>query len=115
MLHPLDHWSITFSIRTNFLNHLDEWKIEMEKLAQDKSKDKVEELASELDLRLHLHEPRSKRIEMDVRNVRAGLTFFECSWAIWMSYISPHSFEVLARFSSCFFGERKKLNQCFAK
>ena len=48
----------------------------MEKLAQDKSKDKVEELASELDLRLHLHEPRSKRIEMDVRNVRAGLNLF---------------------------------------
>ena len=33
---------------------------------------KVEELNSELDLRLHLHEPRAARAEQDVHNVRAG-------------------------------------------
>ena len=44
----------------------------MVQVSQDKAKDKVEELTSELDLRLHLHEPRAKRIEIDVRNVRAG-------------------------------------------
>ena len=32
----------------------------------------VEELNSELDLRLHLHEPRASRAEQDVHNVRAG-------------------------------------------
>jgi len=32
----------------------------------------VEELNSELDLRLHLHEPRAARAEQDVHNVRAG-------------------------------------------
>ena len=31
-----------------------------------------EELNSELDLRLHLHQPRSRRAELDVHNVRAG-------------------------------------------
>ncbi|XP_066513480.1 coiled-coil domain-containing protein 180-like isoform X3 [Hoplias malabaricus] len=32
---------------------------------------KKEELNSELDLRLHLHQPRARRIEMDIHNVRA--------------------------------------------
>ena len=32
----------------------------------------VEELNSELDLRLHLHQPRPARAEQDVHNVRAG-------------------------------------------
>ncbi len=31
-----------------------------------------EELNSELDLRLHLHEPRTRRAELDVHNVRAA-------------------------------------------
>lgn len=31
-----------------------------------------EELNSELGLRLHLHEPRAKRVELDIHNVRAG-------------------------------------------
>ena len=34
----------------------------------------VEELNSELDLRLHLHEPRAARAEQDVHHVRAGET-----------------------------------------
>ena len=46
----------------------------------------VEELNSELDLRLHLHEPRAARAEQDVHNVRAGrdtvipmrVLFFKC-------------------------------------
>ena len=33
----------------------------------------VEELNSELDLRLHLHKPRTARAEQDVHNVRAGI------------------------------------------
>ncbi len=32
----------------------------------------VEELNSELELRLHLHEPRAARIEADIHNIRAG-------------------------------------------
>ncbi|MBN3299810.1 CC180 protein, partial [Amia calva] len=33
---------------------------------------KKDELKSELELRLHLHQPRAKRIEMDIHNVRSG-------------------------------------------
>ena len=33
---------------------------------------KGDEIEKELELRLHLHEPRMKRAEMDVHNVRAG-------------------------------------------
>lgn len=33
---------------------------------------KKEALKSEQDLRLHLHQPRAKRIEVDIHNVRAG-------------------------------------------
>ena len=33
---------------------------------------KNDEIDKELELRLHLHEPRMKRAEMDVHNVRAG-------------------------------------------
>lgn len=33
---------------------------------------KVDELNSELELRLHLHKPRLKQVEKDIHNVRAG-------------------------------------------
>jgi len=32
----------------------------------------VSELKSEFDLRLHVHEPRARRAELDVHNVRAS-------------------------------------------
>ncbi|ESP05024.1 hypothetical protein LOTGIDRAFT_156279 [Lottia gigantea] len=59
-------------IRVNFLNHLETWLEQ----AVDKSSSvvvaKCEELNSELDLRLHLHQPRPRRAELDIHNVRAA-------------------------------------------
>uniref|UniRef100_F6XA93 DUF4456 domain-containing protein n=1 Tax=Ciona intestinalis TaxID=7719 RepID=F6XA93_CIOIN len=60
------------NVRMSFLNHLEQWKEVAHQNSEVTCKNKQEELVSELDLRLHLHDPRSKRIEMDVRNVRAA-------------------------------------------
>lgn len=67
--------NILFSIRISFLNQLEQWKEKSMSVASVWRRDKLEELESELDLRLHLHAPRPKRIELDVHNVRAGCLF----------------------------------------
>ncbi|XP_066293451.1 coiled-coil domain-containing protein 180-like [Branchiostoma lanceolatum] len=59
-------------MRMEFLNHLEEWTGQAVERAKSVVAAKCEELNSELDLRLHLHSPRAKRIEMDVHNVRAA-------------------------------------------
>lgn len=59
-------------IRMQFLEHLEEWVIQAMDRANSVVAAKVEELNSELDLRLHLHEPRAARAEQDVHNVRAA-------------------------------------------
>ncbi|XP_076821823.1 coiled-coil domain-containing protein 180-like isoform X2 [Clavelina lepadiformis] len=59
-------------VRMSFLNHLEEWKVKALQNTEVVTKNKSEELESEVDLRLHLHAPRAKRIEVDVRNVRAA-------------------------------------------
>ncbi|XP_015765794.1 PREDICTED: uncharacterized protein LOC107344618 [Acropora digitifera] len=59
-------------IRLSFLEHLEDWKIQAVDRADSVVAAKVEELNSELDLRLHLHEPRAARAEQDVHNVRAA-------------------------------------------
>ncbi|XP_074627275.1 coiled-coil domain-containing protein 180-like [Acropora palmata] len=59
-------------IRLSFLEHLEDWKIQALDRADSVVAAKVEELNSELDLRLHLHEPRAARAEQDVHNVRAA-------------------------------------------
>lgn len=56
----------------NFLNHLDVWLEEAQIRSGSIVAAKNDEIEKELDLRLHLHEPRIKRAEMDVHNVRAG-------------------------------------------
>ncbi|XP_062515784.1 coiled-coil domain-containing protein 180-like isoform X2 [Corticium candelabrum] len=60
------------SMRMEFLEHLEEWKLKAIDLSKNVVKTKKEEISSELDLRLHLHEPRAGRVEMDIHNVRAG-------------------------------------------
>ncbi|XP_025113780.1 coiled-coil domain-containing protein 180-like isoform X2 [Pomacea canaliculata] len=60
------------SIRMNFLNFLETWCGEAKERALSVVVAKCEELNSELDLRLHLHQPRSRRAEYDVHNVRAA-------------------------------------------
>jgi predicted component of type VI protein secretion system len=55
----------------NFLNHLETWLIEGKTRSNAIVVAKSDEIEKELELRLHLHEPRMKRAEMDVHNVRA--------------------------------------------
>ena len=63
---------IKSEIRLNFLNHLEIWIEEATVRANTIVAAKSAEVEKELELRLHLHEPRIKRVEMDVHNVRAG-------------------------------------------
>ncbi|XP_041481342.1 coiled-coil domain-containing protein 180-like isoform X1 [Lytechinus variegatus] len=60
------------TMRMSFLEHLEEWKVYAVERAHSVVAAKTEELKSELDLRLHLHEPRSQRTELDIHNVRAA-------------------------------------------
>ncbi|KAF5896748.1 coiled-coil domain-containing protein, partial [Clarias magur] len=59
-------------VRRNFFNHLEERNQEVLNHSVAIMETKKEKLKSELDLRLHLHQPRAKRIEMDIYNVRAA-------------------------------------------
>eukprot|EP00118_Oscarella_pearsei_P002959 m.12399 g.12399 ORF g.12399 m.12399 type:complete len:1507 (+) comp24025_c0_seq1:45-4565(+) len=59
-------------MRNEFLEHLEHWKEEAAEKARKFVSVKEEELKGELDLRLHLHQPRSRRAEIDIHNVRAG-------------------------------------------
>ncbi|KAL8612782.1 hypothetical protein ACOMHN_033452 [Nucella lapillus] len=59
-------------MRLNFLNHLETWCDQAKERSTSVVVAKCEELNSELDLRLHLHQPRSRRAELDVHNVRAA-------------------------------------------
>lgn len=57
----------------NFLNHLEAWLEEGNVRSNTLIAAKCEEINKELELRVHLHEPRMKRAEMDIHNVRAGI------------------------------------------
>ena len=59
----------------NFLNHLEQWLEEANERSSSIVAAKSSEIEKELELRLHLHEPRMKRAEMDVHNVRACKLF----------------------------------------
>ncbi|XP_053509895.1 coiled-coil domain-containing protein 180 isoform X1 [Ictalurus furcatus] len=59
-------------VREKFFNHLEERSQEVLNHTVVIMDTKKEKLKSELDLRLHLHQPRAKRIEMDIHNVRAA-------------------------------------------
>ncbi|CAG5119622.1 unnamed protein product, partial [Candidula unifasciata] len=60
------------TIRMNFLEHLEDWCQQALVRANTVVVTKSEELNGELDLRLHLHQPRPRRIELDIHNVRAA-------------------------------------------
>lgn len=51
---------------------MDNWTREGSTRADAIVATKSDEIEKELELRFHLHEPRMKRAEMDVHNVRAG-------------------------------------------
>ncbi|XP_078502270.1 coiled-coil domain-containing protein 180 isoform X2 [Lissotriton helveticus] len=59
-------------IRLGFFEHLENWFDQALANAESVVSAKMEELKSELELRLHLHQPRSQRIEKDIHNVRAA-------------------------------------------
>ncbi|XP_031558023.1 coiled-coil domain-containing protein 180-like [Actinia tenebrosa] len=59
-------------VRMEFLEHLEKWKEQALEHSNSVVSAKMEELNSELDLRLHLHEPRAARAQQDVHNVRAA-------------------------------------------
>ena len=61
-----------FSVCRAFLDYFDQWKEETERRADAIMHTKHDELDKEMDLQMHLHEPRRVRIETDIHNVRAG-------------------------------------------
>ncbi|GAA6098332.1 coiled-coil domain-containing protein 180-like isoform X3 [Tachysurus ichikawai] len=60
------------NVREEFFNHLEERNQEVLNHTVTILEATKEKLKAELDLRLHLHQSRAKRIEMDVHNVRAA-------------------------------------------
>ncbi|KAK3514522.1 hypothetical protein QTP70_021500 [Hemibagrus guttatus] len=60
------------NVREKFFNHIEERNQEVLNHTVATVEAKKEKLKSELDLRIHLHQPRAKRIKMDVQNVRAA-------------------------------------------
>ncbi|KAM9642245.1 coiled-coil domain-containing protein 180 [Trichechus inunguis] len=59
-------------LRVGFFEHLEKWFDQCAINARIIVATKIEELESELELRLHLHQPRAQRIERDIHNVRAA-------------------------------------------
>ncbi|XP_075864969.1 coiled-coil domain-containing protein 180 [Microcebus murinus] len=59
-------------LRAGFFEHLEKWFDQCALNARVIVATKIDELDSELDLRLHLHQPRAQNIEKDIHNVRAA-------------------------------------------
>ncbi|XP_077003707.1 coiled-coil domain-containing protein 180 isoform X2 [Tamandua tetradactyla] len=59
-------------LRTGFFEHLEKWFDQCAINARVIVATKIEEVDSELELRLYLHQPRAQRIEKDIHNVRAA-------------------------------------------
>uniref|UniRef100_A0A8D2DDX5 Coiled-coil domain containing 180 n=1 Tax=Sciurus vulgaris TaxID=55149 RepID=A0A8D2DDX5_SCIVU len=59
-------------LRTGFFEHLEKWFDQCALNARVIVATKIDELDSELELQLHLHQPRIQHIEKDIHNVRAA-------------------------------------------
>uniref|UniRef100_A0A2K6GB33 Coiled-coil domain containing 180 n=1 Tax=Propithecus coquereli TaxID=379532 RepID=A0A2K6GB33_PROCO len=59
-------------LRAGFFEHLEKWFDQCALNARVIVATKIDELDSELELRLHLHQPRAQNIEKDIHNVRAA-------------------------------------------
>ncbi|XP_007472334.1 PREDICTED: LOW QUALITY PROTEIN: coiled-coil domain containing 180, partial [Lipotes vexillifer] len=59
-------------LRAGFFEHLEKWFDQCALNARVIVAAKIDELDSELELRLHLHQPRAQLIEKDIHNVRAA-------------------------------------------
>ena len=66
-----------FRLCASFLDHLESWRTDASERALDDTAGKEEELRNELELRLHLHEPRPSRVE-DIHNTRSGKSGTDC-------------------------------------
>lgn len=63
---------LSLRLRVGFFEHLEKWFDQCALNARVVLATKIDELESELELRLHLHQPRAQHIEKDIHNVRAG-------------------------------------------
>ncbi|XP_074251170.1 coiled-coil domain-containing protein 180 isoform X2 [Saimiri boliviensis] len=59
-------------LRAGFFEHLEKWFDQCSLNTRVIVASKIDELDSELELRLHLHQPRAQQIEKDIHNVRAA-------------------------------------------
>ncbi|XP_016001752.2 coiled-coil domain-containing protein 180 isoform X2 [Rousettus aegyptiacus] len=59
-------------LRAGFFEHLEKWFDQCTLNAQGIVATKIDQLDSELELRLHLHQPRVQHVERDIHNVRAA-------------------------------------------
>ncbi|XP_039712072.1 coiled-coil domain-containing protein 180 [Pteropus medius] len=59
-------------LRAGFFEHLEKWFDQCTLNAQVIMATKIDQLDSELELRLHLHQPRVQHVERDIHNVRAA-------------------------------------------
>ncbi|EPQ10416.1 hypothetical protein D623_10019338 [Myotis brandtii] len=59
-------------LRAGFFEHLEKWFDQCSLSARVIVSTKIHQLDSELELRLHLHQPRAEHIEKDIHNVRAA-------------------------------------------
>ncbi|XP_063718344.1 coiled-coil domain-containing protein 180-like isoform X2 [Symsagittifera roscoffensis] len=70
---PRSHFQkVKREMRHHFLEQLEKWRKESDQRANSIVSAKTNELKNELQLKLHLHEPRAKRAEIDIHNVRAA-------------------------------------------
>lgn len=72
LLAELTLTGLSLRLRTGFFEHLEKWFDQCILKTRVMVATKIDELDSELELHQHLHEPRAKRIEKDIHNVRAG-------------------------------------------
>ncbi|XP_060055111.1 coiled-coil domain-containing protein 180 isoform X3 [Erinaceus europaeus] len=72
MIPPTLISEIKKQLRTGFFEHLEKWFDQCSLNIRVIMSTKVDQLNSELELRLHLHQPRAQQIEKDIHNVRAA-------------------------------------------
>ncbi|KAK2120016.1 hypothetical protein P7K49_001402 [Saguinus oedipus] len=63
---------LSLRLRAGFFEHLEKWFDQCSVNTRVIVATKIDELDSELELRLHLHQPRAQQVEEDIHNVRAA-------------------------------------------
>lgn len=91
---------LSLRLRAGFFEHLEKWFDQCALNARVIVATKIDELDSELELRLHLHQPRAQLIEKDIHNVRAGTADPRCLCHCSPTFISSLYHAVLSMLSS---------------